>query len=71
MCLAIVHVLIVVSNIRYVGMLYVLPRKMENTIKHNSSISELASSVMDTVLHPTALTCHNWMSKLAADLLIG
>jgi len=71
MCLAMVHALIMVSNIHYVGMLYILVRKMESTIKHNSSINELASSVMDTVLHPAALTCHNWMSKLAADLLIG
>jgi len=67
MCLAVVHALIIVSNIHYVGMLYVLVTKMESTIKHDSSINELASSVTDTVLHPTALTCHNWMSTLVAD----
>jgi len=71
MCIAMVHAVIMVSNIHYIGMLYILVRKMECTIKHSSSISELASSVMDTVLHPTAMTCHNWMSKLATNLLIG
>jgi hypothetical protein len=48
MCLAMVHALIMVSNIHYVGMLYMLLRKMESTIKHSSSIHELARSVLDT-----------------------
>ena len=65
-----VHAVIMVRNTHYIGMLYISVRKMECTIKHSSSISELASSVMDTVLHPTALTCHSWMSRLAANLLI-
>jgi len=71
MRIAMVHAVIMVSNIHYIGMLYILVRKMECTIKHSSSINELASSVMDTVLHPAGMICHNWMSKLATDLLIG
>lgn len=71
MCLAMVHAFTMINNIHYDGMLYKLVRKLESTIKHGGSINELASSVTDTVLHPTAFTCHNWMSKLAADLLIG
>jgi len=54
MCLAMVHALIMISSIHYVGMLYILVKKMESTIEHGSSINELASSVMDTILHPTA-----------------
>jgi hypothetical protein len=58
MCLGMVSAFIMVSN-NYVVMLYILVRKMESTIKHNSSINELSSFVMDRFLHPSALTCHN------------